>query len=233
MKTVLIVIVLIAVCTGIGYFGLPILIEKETVGLRSEVQDVKQRLQKIEEESKAVPLQPDANVREVIKTVNAFYHNLKIFEDSFKKGMSATEEVIKKQGETTEGALKKQSEAIEKQKTATEEAFRKQAEAIERMNKDIHAKIQVIMFDATMAGIRGHILKTRVDLVAKNIGTAKTELDLINGVFEKVKTSAIEKDKKVIEELQGILKKARVEIDTDLPAALNKIDLLWHEMSRL
>ncbi len=233
MKTVLVILLLIAFIIAIGYFGLPVLIEKKTAGLRSEVQDVRQRLQKIEEESKAAPLQPDANVREVIKTVNALYHQLKSSEDSFKKGQSATEEVIKKQGEATEGALKKQSEAIEKQKTATEEAFRKQAEAIERINKDIQAKIQRITFDATMANIRGHILKARVELVAKNIGTAKNELDLTYEAFEKAKTSASDEYKKVIEELQTTLKKARAEIDTDLPAALNRIDLLWHEMSKM
>jgi hypothetical protein len=33
--------------------------------------------------------------------------------------------------------------------------------------------------------------------------------------------------------LQGILNKARAEIDTDLPAASNRIDILWHEMGTL
>jgi len=42
-----------------------------------------------------------------------------------------------------------------------------------------------------------------------------------------------DENKKVIEELQGILKKARAELDTDLPATINRIDLLWHEMGKL
>jgi hypothetical protein len=89
------------------------------------------------------------------------------------------------------------------------------------------------MFDARMANIRGHILKARVEIVAKNVGTAKNELDLVNEVFERTKASASDESKKAIEELQATLKKARAEIDTDLPAALNKIDLLWHEMGKM
>ncbi len=46
MKTVLIIIILIAAIIGAGYLGLPLLIKKETAGLGSEVQDMKQRLQK-------------------------------------------------------------------------------------------------------------------------------------------------------------------------------------------
>jgi hypothetical protein len=84
-----------------------------------------------------------------------------------------------------------------------------------------------------MALIRGHILKARVEISSKNVGTARSELDLINDLLTEAKSSASGKNKEVIEELRGSLKKARTEIDIDLPAALNKIDLLWYEMSRL
>ncbi|MFH1014883.1 MAG: hypothetical protein V1762_03070 [Nitrospirota bacterium] len=215
MKTVLIIIILIAAIIVAGYLGLPLLIEKETAGLGSEVQDIKQRLQKIEEESKAAPLQPDANVREVIKTVNALYHKSKALEDSFKKGMAVTDE------------------AIEKQKTTIEEAYRKQAEAIDKMNKDMQAKIQGIMFDAAIANIKGHILKARVEIAAKNVGIARSELDLINELFSKAAEVASDENKKGIKELQASLKTARTEIDTDVPSALNRIELLWHEMGKL
>lgn len=124
-------------------------------------------------------------------------------------------------------------ETIKKQKSATEETMKKQAEAIDKINKDTKAVTQKIMFDAAIANIRGHILKARGDLLYKNIGTAKNELDLISEGFEKAKTSATDENKKVIEELQGILKKARAELDTDLPAAINRIDLLWYEMGKL
>ena len=236
MKTglwIIISIVLIVALSGIGYFALPVLIEKETAGLRSDVQDVKQTLQKIEEESKAAPLKPDADFQKIIKTVNALYLGVNSAEDSFKKDMSVTNEAIKKQEKATEEAFKKQAEAIKNQKAATEEAFKKQAETIDKTNKETQSQIQRIKFDASMASIRGHILKARVEIAAKNVGTARTELDLIEELFKEAGNSASAEEKKVIQELQGILKKARAEMDTDLPAALNKIDLLWHETSKL
>jgi hypothetical protein len=214
-RTILIVILLFLLFGGVGYFGMKILIEKDTAILRSDVQDLKMRLQKIEEESKLAPLQPDADVQKVIKTVNAIYHKVNSLEGSFNKGMSQTGEEIKRQGK------------------ATEEAMKKQAEAIDKINKETKAITQNIMFDAVMANIRGHILKARVELLAKNVGTARAELDLIEELFSKAAASASEENKKAIEELRTALKKARAEIDTDLPAAVHRIDLLWHEMSKL
>lgn len=210
------IIVVLVILLAAGYFGLmSILVEKEAVKLRSEIQDVRQRLQKIEEESKAAPLQPDAGYQKIIKTVNAVYHKLNALEDALKKEVSATSEAIKSQGKTSEDALKKQSEAID------------------RLNRDTQAKLQKIMFDARMANIRGHVAKARTDLLSRNIATAKTELELIDGVFETLKTSVSEENRKAIEELQATLRKAQAEIDTNLPAAINRIDLLWHEMGRL
>jgi hypothetical protein len=233
MKAVLVILALIVVTVVVGYFGIPVLIQKETAGLRSDVLDMKLRLQKMEEESKAAPLKPEANVQEVIKTVNAIFHKMNSLEVSLNKGMSQTDGAIKSQGNATEEAFKKQAEAIEKQKTATEEAFKKQAEVIEKTNKEIQESIKKIMFDARMANIRGHILKARIEIVANNVGTAKNELDLISGAFEDTKALASDENKKAIEELQTTLKKAKTEIDTDLPAALNRIDFLWYEMGKM
>ncbi|MEW6738597.1 MAG: hypothetical protein ACOYU2_09310 [Nitrospirota bacterium] len=210
------IIVVLVIFLAAGYFGLmSILVEKEAGKLRSEIQDLRQRLQKIEEESKAAPLQPDADYQKIIKTVNAVYHKLNALEDAFKKEMSATSEAMKNQGKASEDALKKQSETIDK------------------LNKETQAKLQKIMFDARMANIRGHIAKARTDLLSRNIATAKNELELIDGVFEALKASVSEEDRKAIEELQATLRKAQSEIDVNLPAAINRIDLLWHEMSKL
>ncbi|MFH1701887.1 MAG: hypothetical protein ABIB41_00465 [Nitrospirota bacterium] len=233
MKVVLVILSLIVVIVVAGYFGLPVLIEKKTAELRTDMQGLKNRVQKIEEESKAAPLKPDANVQEVIKTVNAIFNKMNSLEASLNKGMSQTDGAIKRQGNATEEAFKKQAEAIEKQKTATEEAFKKQSEVIEKTNKEIQERIKKIMFDARMANIRGHILKARIEIVAKNVGTAKNELDLISGAFEDTKALASDENKKTIEEFQTTLKKARTEIDTDLPAALNRIDFLWYEMGKM
>ncbi|NWF52074.1 MAG: hypothetical protein HXY47_03225 [Nitrospirae bacterium] len=215
MKTVLIVILLVVITISGGYFGLPIFIEKKTAGLQSDIQDIKKRLQKIEEESKMAPLKPGANVQEVIKTVNTIYHKMNSLESSFNKDISAT------------------NEALKNQKMITEESFKRQKDVIEKLSRETEAELQRIMFNARMANIISHILKARVEIVAKNVGTAKNELDLINEAFERTKASASEENNKVIEELQTTLKKAKSDIESDLPAALNRIDLLWHEMGKL
>lgn len=215
MKTLLVIILLIVVLAGAGYFGLPFLIDKETATLKTDIQDLKQKIQKIEEESKAAPLPPDADVQKIIKTVNAVSQKVSSLEDTVKKDLSAADEQIKNQ------------------KATTEESFKKQAETIDKINKDMEVKMRKNMFNTLLASIRGHVLKVKVDLVARNIGTAKTELDIISEALEKAKTSATDENKEIIEELQKILKKARAEVDADLPAAINRIDLLWYEMNKL
>jgi hypothetical protein len=101
------------------------------------------------------------------------------------------------------------------------------------MGKETQMAIQKLKFDAIMASIRGHILKVRVDLVTQNIGTAKNEFELIHEVFDKAKASASEENKKAIEEFQSSLRKAKTEIDADLPSAINRIDLVWYELGKL
>jgi hypothetical protein len=215
MKNVLVVIILIVFVLIAAFFGLPVLIEKKSDGLRSDVQALKQKLEKMDEESKIAPLQPTAEIQKIIKVVNSLALKVTAIEDSFKKGMSTTDETIKKQ------------------KTLTEEAFKKQTEAIDKISKDTGVKIRKNMFYALMATIRGNVLKVKLELVAKNIGTARNDLDLISGTFEKAKTLTTEENAKIIDELQGILRKAKGDIDTDLPLAINRIDLLWNEMSKM
>jgi len=215
MKTILIVIILIVVGTAIGYFGIPILIDKENAALKSDVSDLKQRLQKLEDESKAAPLKSDAGIHNVIRTVNALHARM----ESLEKSM----------GETAA----KTDRSIEDQKSALDNATKKLTDEISTIDKDTKTLIQKITFDAAMANIRGHILKARADLQYKNIGTAKTELEHIAEAFENVKTTSSDENKKVIEELQVILKKTQSELDNNLPAAVNRIDLLWHEMGKL
>lgn len=222
MKTALAIVVVIAVILVGGYFGLPVMIEKEMQPLRTDIQDVKQRLelaekfvQSEEEIRKQTQLKPDSDLQSIIKTVNAVSLRIASLEDSLKKNIASSEETLSRQ------------------KASTEEAFRKQAESIDKSQKDFEARLQKVVFDASMAGIRGHILKARTDLLYKNIGTAKAEIDLISDTLEKLKKTAAEDHRKIIDELQAVLKKAKAEVDADLPSAINKMDLLWHEMSKL
>ena len=211
MKTVFVLLLVVVLLAGAGFYGLPIMVERETSGLKSELGDIKNRLIKAEnfirneeEAKKVTQLLPDADAQKIIKAVNSLSSRLTSFEDSLGKGMASTAESMKKQ-----------------------------TEAIDKLDRETQAKLQKIMVDAAMANIRGHIAKARTDLLSKNIATAKTELDLIGSIFETLKTSVSNENKKVIEELEATLTKARSEVDADLPAAISRVDLLWHEMSKL
>lgn len=214
MRNVLLIIFLVAVLALLGYFGLPFLIEKKTESLKADVVSLKQKVQKMEEEARA-PLPPDADAGRIIKAVNALSHKLASLEASFKKEMSGA------------------NEALNKQKTTTEEALKKQAESIDNNKKEILDQLQKIRFAGAVEDIRGRVLKMKLDLVARNIGTAKNEMALIDETLESMKGSASDEDKKAIEDFQKILKKARTEIDVDLPSATSRIELLWHEMGKM
>jgi len=222
VKTVIAVIVLIVFIGAGGYFGLPLLIDKETTELRMEVRDLKEKVQKIEafvqsEEDirKVTQLTPDSDSQRIIKTVNSVSLKLKTLEESTNKGIVAADEAIKKQ------------------KVEMDEAIKSQAEALNKFNKDTQKNLQGIQFDASMANIRSHILKVQVELQTRNVATAKAEMELVSDMFEKLKSMATEENRKTIEDLHGTLKKASGELESDLPSAINRINLLWHEMGKL
>ncbi len=216
MKNVLIgfIIGLVAVAAG-GYFGLPVLIDRETAGLKQELQDVNQRLGKMEEEAKVAPLKPDATTQKIIGAVNALSLKVNALDGSVQKDVAALGDSIKNLG------------------TKNKEELNKQAGTVDRMEKETQAQIQKIKFSAAMANIREHVLRVKLDLESKNIGTARNELNLIDGELDKVKASVPDETKQSIGELQATLKKAKTEIDTDLPSSINRIDLIWHEMNKL
>lgn len=222
MKTVLVVLFLVACLAGAGYYGLPIMIEKETSRLASELGEVQQRLQKAEafirteeEARKIMQLAPDADAQKIITAVNALSSKVSSVENSLGKGIASTDEAVKEQ------------------KAAIEKALKNQADTIDKLDKETQVKLQKIMLDAAMADVRGHIAKARTDLLSKNIATAKTELELIASIFATLKISVSSENKKSIEDLEATLKKARSEVDADLPAAINRVDLLWYDMSKL
>ena len=157
---------------------------------------------------------PDADAQRIIKAVNTLSLKLMSLENSSNEGLSATGEELKRH------------------KVATDEAFKKQADMVDKIGKDAEEKIKKNTLIASMAAIRGQVLKVKVDLLSKNIGTAKSELGIIVESLEKVKTMAHDEDKKAIGELQSSLKKAIAEADTDLPAATGRVDILWHELSK-
>ncbi|MCG2722318.1 MAG: hypothetical protein L6290_09940 [Thermodesulfovibrionales bacterium] len=216
MKNVIVSIVLvILVVLGAGYFGLPLLIEKETSALKAEVQDLRQRLQAMEEMNKVAPLTLDADAQKIITTVNALSRQMNSLEQSGKKEIAAT------------------SEAIKAQKTSTEENLKKQTETVGKTLEEMRLKVQELGFHSTIANIREHILKARMEIVARNIGNAKTELDVIDELIASAMAAASDENKRVLGELQTSLKKAKSEIESDLQSATNRLNILWNEMGRL
>jgi len=216
MKNVIVSIILvILVVLGAGYFGLPVLIEKETSALKAEVQDLRQRLQAMEEMNKVAPLTLDADAQKIITTVNALSRQMNSLEQSGKKEIAAT------------------TEAIKTQKTSTEETLKKQTETVGKTLEEMRLKVQEIGFHATIANIREHILKARMEIVARNIGNAKTELDVIDELIASAMAAASDENKRVLGELQTSLKKTKSEIESDLQSATNRLNILWNEMGRL
>ncbi len=222
MKTVLAMILVVAALAASAFYGIPILIDRQTAAMRIHVNDLEARMQQAEmfirsEEDAAKSLQigPDADLDGIIGTINNVGAKLAAMEIEIGKKFGATAEEIKAQ------------------KVLTDEHFMKQRELLEKALNETREELRESLFNTLIAGIRGNILKAKVDLVAKNIGNAKTELDEVAGLLQKAKNKALPENKTKIEELEASLKKVKSELDTDLPAALNRIELLWHEISGL
>lgn len=215
MKSAVMAIVVVIIFAVAGILGLPLLIDRHIAGLRLDVQDVKQRLQNIEDASKVAPLEPTADSGKIIKTVNALVLQVDTLQSSLKKDIVL------------------QSETIQKQKAATDEAFKKQTEAIDNYYSDMQAKVQMIKFNETVEDIRVHVLKARLEVVAKNLGNAKTEIDFIDELFTRITPSAQDEQKRIIEDIRASLRKAKAEIDTDLPSFINRLNTVWFETGRL
>jgi len=215
MKGAIVAVIAVIVLAVVGILGFPVLMDKHIAGLRQDVQDLKQRLQKIEDESKVAPLALDADEQKIIKTVNALALQADTNEISRKKDISM------------------QNETIQKQKAATDEAFKKQMETIDKNHADMQSQVQLTRFNAAVEDIRQHILKARMEVVAKNIGNAKTEVDFIDDLFTTLYSSAKDEQKSMIDEVKSSLKKAKTEIDTDLPSFINRMNAVWHETGRL
>ena len=215
MKGAIVAVIAVIGLAVAGMLGFPVLMDKHIAGLRQDVQDLKQQLQKIEDESKVAPLALDADAQKIIKTVNA----------------------LALQGDNNENSRKKdislQNETIQKQKTATDEAFKKQTEIIDKNHSDMQSQLQLTRFNAAVEDIRQHILKARMEVVAKNIGNAKTEVDFTDDLFTTLYSSAKDEQKSMIDEVRASLKKAKTEIDTDLPSFINRMNAVWHETGRL
>lgn len=215
MKTVIIIVVVVVlVCLGVAggvYYGVPFMMDKETAVLKADMTALKSRLQKVEafivqeeDARRSNTLGAGADAAKIIREVNALVSRVDSLEAS-----------------------------TEKHRTALDNRFKTQEQASATGLKDLQARLQRAMFNLALADTRERILKARIELLARNLGNAKTELDLLSGNLERMKKTGSEEDKKSIAEMQGILKKAQEEVTADQPGALTRIDLMWHESGRL
>lgn len=222
MKNAVALIVLLGTILAAGYFGLPVLFEREATGIRSDIREIQKRVEKVEEFIKSEEelrkqayIAPDADFPTVVKSVNALSTRIIAVEDAVHQKISET-------GDT-----------IMRQRASTEEALKEKTDLLDKISKDVQTKIQKLTFTSLLENIRGHALKIKLDLVSKNIGTAKNELEGLSGALHKAKELAPEGSREAIEELQGILGKARAEIDTDLQGAVNRVDIIWHDTGKI
>lgn len=215
MKGAVIAVIAVVVLAVAGVLGFPMLMDKHLSGMKQDVQDIKQRLQTIEDESKVAPLDPTADAGKIIKTLNALAAQVDTLGNTLKKDITV-------QGET-----------MQKQKAEADEAVKKQAETIDKKYSDVQSQLNPIKFNAAVEDIRGHLLKARMEVVAKNIGNAKADIEVIDELFTKLTPLAQDEQKQIIEEIRSSLKKAKLEVDTDLPSFINRINAVWYETGRL
>ena len=222
MKAVIIGIILVVGLGATGYFALPFLIEQKTGGLRAEVKDLRQRLENAEvfirgeeDARKNVRIESGADAATITRAVNALASKVTKLESSVRADLSAADVAVKEQ------------------KSATAAALNKQAETFEKESREVRAQLREAIFKTRMTEVRGRLLKVKTDLLAKNIGTADAEAGVLVETLEKVKESVLPEARKSLDAAQTSLRKARGEMTTDLPSAMKRVDLLWHEIGKI
>lgn len=210
VTVLVVVIVCIAVAAGV-YYGIPFMMDKEIAALKAEIVALKNRLDKVEaftnqeeEARRSSRLGTGADASRIIREVNALSSRVDTIEASSVKERATLEDRFKAQEQLSAAGI-----------------------------KDLQARLQKAMFNVALADTREWLLKARIELLARNLGNAKTELDLLSGALDRMKKSASDENKSSIAEMQNLLKKAQEEVIADQPSALTRIDLMWHQSGRL
>lgn len=168
-----------------------------------------------EEARKNVRIESGADAATITRAVNALASKVTQLESSVMTDLSAADAAVKEQKSSSAAALKKQAEALEKE------------------SAEVRAQLREAIFKTRMAEVRGRLLKVKTDLLAKNVGTADAEVGVLVETLEKVKESVLPEARKSLDAAQASLRKARGEMTTDLPSAMKRVDLLWHEIGKI
>ncbi len=168
MKTVLTIIITVLVVGILGYILGPMLIQREITPLKNELIQLQGRLKasedfiKAEEEAKhQTGLKADTGLPDVVKTVNRLAVGQKSIEDLIQVRFADFDAKLAEMKAATESGMKKLAQQTEETTKNTNQRFQDSA---------LHARIE----DA-----RVRLVKVKVRALAKNVGTAKGELDLL------------------------------------------------------
>jgi len=223
MKIVITIVLTALIISIMGYLLGTMLIKRELAPLKGEVVQLQARLQaseefvKTEEEArKRTGLTADTKFPDVVKTVNRLAVGQKSVEDLMQLRFADFDARLAEMKAATEGGMSKLSQQAEETTKKTNQRFQDSA---------LQARIE----DA-----RIRLVKVKSELLARNIGVAKGEMDLLFQTLEEAKKLVGDNGKKLtIEKLQGMAKEIKTEMDTNLVAATDRIDLLWHELAKL
>jgi hypothetical protein len=200
------------------------LIERQIAPLKGEVAQLQNRLQasedfiKTEEEARLrTGLNADTKFPDVVKTVNRLATGQKSIEDIMQVRFADFDARLAEMKAATGGGMNKLSQQIEEGTKNTDQRFQDNA------------------LRARMEDARIRLVKVKSELLARNVGVAKGELDLLAQSLDDAKKLVGDNDgkKTALERLQGMVKEIKAEIDANLVAATDRIDLLWHELAKL
>jgi cell division septum initiation protein DivIVA len=221
MKTFITLMLVTVLFMGLTFLGMPFIIEKETAKLKSEIGQLKVRMEELEKFKagqetawKTSGLRPDANIRNVVKAITGLSSRIADLEDYSAQRATQTEGMLEKQAKVNADLLAKQSEMADRYTRDTVIASRKN------------------YLNTIITSITAHILEAKIELASRNIGNVKAALQVVSGELQKVKEAVEDRNKKAFDDLNVIVGNIKSELDVSLMGANNMINLLWYEFEK-
>lgn len=222
MKTLIVAVIVVALAAGAGYYALPILVDRETQSLKTDIHEVRQRLQEIDkfvaaemEARRESDLGPDADMQRVIRSVNALTERMDAVEKRLESGLAEADEASKKH------------------MSATLQSIREMKSHLVKTADDVKLNADKINFNEGIREIKDHLLMAHDELRSRNTGNAKAEIEQVSRLLQDEKRATAREIKKIMPDIQTSIKGIMTDMETDVPAATNRVLLLWRELGRL
>lgn len=210
MKALLALMLFLAVLAA-GYFGIPLILERQTEDVRASVRGMEGRLEALEayigEEKRAVEttgLLPDSDRGKIVASVNSLSLRLKAAEEGLKMAASSMD---------------------------AEKNGRRQFEA--ELSMKLSSEVSALSLQIGMLDVMARTIRAKSELEERNIGRAKAELETLEARLAKASETASEEQRRKMNELAAVIKKARAEVETNLPSALSRLDIVWGETAQM